>query len=316
MSGEIKLIGPSGQTCDANVLNSSGQRWNGSSFETFSAGNIASYRVTVTEDGTTGLYRGDMPTAIAAGDYDILLVLRSTGRAIGAQSLNDWGGVASSSTPTILGSLSGEEMKDYIVSSGWLRDDMDDEIYAAMTDTILEMEQLFQFDERETESATTDTITVLGDYRINVQSDMGHLISVNMIDDDYGKPLKKISKAVFDALYPNPSDTSNTGYPEHYALFGGQILIGPTPDRTDYQYTMAYSTRLTTAITAATDPVPFSGKYREVLKDGSMERLYKNVKKFDLAAEFRNAFDKGMGRATTLERRNRSGAFSVDQFSI
>lgn len=307
MAGELKLIGPSGQAADANVLNESGQRWNGSAFEDFSAGNLAAYRVTIAEDGTTGVYRGDMPALTPAGYYDILLVLRANGRAIGAQTIRDWRGVAGAAPITLLGAQSGSSLRDYIVNAGWLRDDMDDALYEALTDTVLEMEQLFDFDERNIEGIATDSIVTLGDYKITAESDLGHLISVVVIDGSFSRPLIPASKALFDALYPNPTADTDRGFPERFCLYGGYILIGPAPDRISYQYRSAYSQRLTSSIDENTNPVPFSAKYREILKDGVLGRLFKNVKNWDTADRFNNDYSGGMARAVALEKKNRRG---------
>lgn len=314
MAGEIHIIGPTGRTCYVHIFNASGQRWNGSSYETFVVGNYADYDISVTEDGSTGIYRGDIPSSLPSGRPDIVLFVQAGGspangdRAVGAQSLN-WSGSSVSSGSTPLGALTGSQMKDYVVSSGFVRTDMDDEIYDAITDTIMEMEQAFRFDEREVESTTTDTITVQGDYKINVESDMGHIVSVELLDGDTSKPLDRISKQVYDLRYTTPPSAENLGYPEAYALYGGKIYIGPPPESTDYQYRMSYSQRLTSIVDSSTDPVPFSAQYREALKDGTLYRLFgKNLKQWDIATPYKNEFAESMDRIMKKERRNRSGA--------
>jgi hypothetical protein len=188
---------------------------------------------------------------------------------------------------------------------------MDDELYDALTDTVMEMEQLFRFDEREKETTTTDTITVSGDYKITLESDFGHLINVVLVDSDTTIPLDRISKTAYDLLYNTPPSNEDLGYPKHFAVFANQLYIGPPPDDVTLSYRLAYSQRLTSVIDATTDPVPFSGKYREVLKDGTMRRLFKNLKHWDTAAAFKNDFLEGMNRAMAQERRNRGGAVNV-----
>jgi hypothetical protein len=252
-----------------------------------------------------------MPVGIPAGSYDAILVLRANGRAIGAQTIRDWRGVGAAAPITLLGAQSGLTMRNYIVDSGWIRDDMDEQLYQAMTDTILEMEQLFDFDERNVESVTTDTIVTLGDYKIAMEADMGHLISVVIIDGSFSRPLIPASKALFDALYPNPSVDNDTGFPERFCAYGGYLLIGPCPDKVSYQYRMAYSQRLVSAIDELTNPVPFSAKYREIIKDGTTGRLFKMVKNWDIAERFNNDYASGMGRAITLEKKNRRGVMNM-----
>jgi hypothetical protein len=319
MAGEIRAIGPSGRTCYVHILNANGQRWNGSEFETFAVANYEDYDVSVTEDGSTGIYKGDFPTSIAAGRYDIVLFIRSGAtpangdKAVGSQSLS-WSGSSTTPETTPLGALTGSQMRAYIIRSGFRRTDMDDEIYDAMTDTVMEMEQAFRFDERETESSTTDSITVDGDYKLTQQTDFGHIVTLVMVDDNYAVPLDRISKAAYDLLYPNPTGGDYTGYPKNYALFAGQVYIGPIPDRTTYSYRMAYSQRLTSVINAATDPVPFSSQYREVLKDGCLRRLFKNLKNWDLAERFGQDYGFGLDRIITKERRNRGSQGPTSYF--
>ena len=64
MAGEIQFRAPSGNTCYAVVRSSAGQVWNTNTaaFENFTAANYAHYGVSCTEQGTTGVYVGNMPT--------------------------------------------------------------------------------------------------------------------------------------------------------------------------------------------------------------------------------------------------------------
>lgn len=318
MSNELHLVGPVGRTCYVHILNSSSQRANITDeiFEAFNASNYSDYDVTVTEQSSSGIYVGDFPTWIAGGRYDVVLFLQDGAspadgdRAIGAQ-LIDWRGVAGSAGSIPLGSLTGSEMAEYIRRSGWIRDDMDTELYDALTDTILEMDQLFEFGERETETTSTDTITTLGDNAINIESDFGNLISVRLIDGTFSQKLIKTSKALYDILYPAPDQEQDRAFPERFCLFGRQLLIGPPPDKVSYTYTMAYSKRLTSAVDASTDPVPFSAEYREVLKDGTLARLFENVGNTARADRFAGKYGGGLQRITSKERKDRGGAGHV-----
>jgi hypothetical protein len=70
MAGELQLPYDSGLTLYAHVLNASGQRWNGSAFETYNEANWTTYDVALTEQGASGLYVGDFA---AAGIYEALV---------------------------------------------------------------------------------------------------------------------------------------------------------------------------------------------------------------------------------------------------
>lgn len=315
MSNEFHVVGPTGQTCYFHLFNSASQRANITNevFEVFSAADYGDYDFPAIEDGSTGVFIGSMPTWAAAGAYDAVL-FRQAGaspangdRAQGAQGYT-WRGVGGSVGTIPLGSLTGTQMAEYIRRGGWIRDDMDTELYDALTDTILEMEQLFDFAERQTETISTDTIDTLGDYKIDIEADFGNLISIVLIDGTFSQRLVKTSKALYDILYPNPGDDQVRAFPYRYSLFGRQLLIGPAPDKITYEYRMAYSQRLTTAVDASTDPVPFSAEYREVLKDGTLARLFENVGKTDRADRFAVKYAGGVGRITAKERRDRGGA--------
>jgi hypothetical protein len=79
--------------------------WNGSAFEVFADGNLATYDVALADEGGD-LYDGDMPAMLPAGDYEI----RYYERAGGAPATSDlalrtdllhWDGAAVSSSSTI-----------------------------------------------------------------------------------------------------------------------------------------------------------------------------------------------------------------------
>lgn len=315
MSNEIHIIGPSGQTCYAAVISDAGLWSNAGVLEAFTPADYAGYIITVTEAGSTGIFDGNFPSALAAGSYDVVLFLRAGGspangdRAVGTQSIQ-WQGVASSSGLIPIGTLTGPQMRDYIVHGGLVRDDFDTEVYEALTDTIMELDQIFDsFDEREVETASTDTIAVLGDYKINTEVDHGNLLGVRLLDGTkFGRRLTQVSKTTFDLLIPNPSNTAYRNYPEYFCRFAGQIQIGPIPDKTTYVYELAYSKRLAAPITAATSEVPYSAQYREVLKDGTLWRVFDNLKIYDVADRFGLKFTAGKARITKHESKEQDGA--------
>jgi len=78
------------------VTNSAGEYYNGSTFESYTAGNYGDYDIALTEDGATGVYRGTFP-AIAAGIYDVLIKVQGGGSpaasdiVLGASSVS-WNG--------------------------------------------------------------------------------------------------------------------------------------------------------------------------------------------------------------------------------
>lgn len=73
MAGIISHSGQSGLTTYAVIRNSSGEVWNGSTFETFTAANWSTYDVSLVEQGNSGYYKGNFPSGISAGVYSITL---------------------------------------------------------------------------------------------------------------------------------------------------------------------------------------------------------------------------------------------------
>ena len=74
MSGIIELAAAtSGITAYAVINNASGQRWNGTAFETFNGANWSNYVNALTEDrysgNGTGYYKAVFPSSILAGRY-------------------------------------------------------------------------------------------------------------------------------------------------------------------------------------------------------------------------------------------------------
>lgn len=77
MAGEIKATGPgTGRTVYATILGSGQAIWSTSggtgAFSAFNSGLWPSYAVTMTEQGASNVYVGDMPAACPAGVFDVV----------------------------------------------------------------------------------------------------------------------------------------------------------------------------------------------------------------------------------------------------
>ena len=74
MAGYIQFGGTPGLTTYITIWDQgSDQVWNGSSFETKTAGNFANYKVAATEFSTSGIYTATFPSAISSGQYFIAI---------------------------------------------------------------------------------------------------------------------------------------------------------------------------------------------------------------------------------------------------
>lgn len=316
MARELRGIAPSGNTLYARIINRAGLWWNGTDFEAYDAGSFTDYDIAMTEQGASGVFVADFPAAIlTGGTYEYYVHLQSGGSpAQGDAVVNtgrvDWTG--SASVAAAAGAMSGEAFRDYVVDDkGFKREDKDQQIYAAITDAIQIMRRRYDFDEAKVDARTTDEIATLGEFKIDIEDDLGLLLDVTIEDGEWGTPLNKLSRAQFNRRYPGINVDGAAGYPKDYCVFGGQILIGPIPDSIAYRYRLGYS-RSAGAVTSSTTGVPFTDKYRDVLADAVLMLLWEGLEEYDKADRARAAFEAEFERAKTRERRNAGeGTFNV-----
>jgi len=104
MANELTIRYTTGSTLYAHVLNATGEIWNGAAFEAPQNANWLDYDLAMTEAGTTGYYRVDMP-AVAAGAYSWAVLLQAGGAAavgdvtVGSSGIQ-WSGTAEVSIDT------------------------------------------------------------------------------------------------------------------------------------------------------------------------------------------------------------------------
>lgn len=196
----------------------------------------------------------------------------------------------------------GSQFRDYLVRS-WKRTDKDTEIYEALTDTVREVRRRLPLLDDEVEQATTDTISVLGDYKLSLESDQGRDISSIVVrDGDDSWPLIKLSREEFNRRYPNP-DASNVhkDKPVHFTIWNNIIYLGHVPDATTYTYQIFFTSDDGAALTSVTNPVPYSNLYREILKWGCLARLNADLKNNEEAAKWAGLYEDGINE---IESRN------------
>lgn len=294
-------------TLYARIMNSVGQIWNGSAFEAYAAGSYSTYDLAMTEQGNSGLFTVDFPTAItSSGTYEFFVHAQAGGSpAEGDVVVNtgkiDWTG--SAAIEPSIGGMSGANFRGYILRRGFKRTDKDTEIYEAMTDVVEEMRRRFRFDEAEIEATVTGLITTLGQFKMAIESNLGLLVGLVMEDSTTAVPLNQLTKDEYDEKYPDANVTSDRGYPRDFCVYGGQVYIGPIPDSVSYSYRMTYSVKAGTII-SSTDSVPFTNLYRKVFAAGVLSQLYMDLEEFEKSAFFEAQFEKGFEQAKTRERAN------------
>lgn len=197
------------------------------------------------------------------------------------------------------------------------RTDKDAELYECITDTVADMRLRMVSDDYSIVSTTlsADPSSAIGTYMLTLPDDFGHLAVDNVLirdtaSDDTYKPLGKISKATYDEKYTEnySSNTSDrlTGIPCFFAVYGGKLYIGPSMDKSTYEFKINYSTNGLDAITSVTDPVPFATKYRKVLRDGTLMMAYRLLENFDEASVWEAEYEKGLAKIINNDNYNRS----------
>lgn len=210
--------------------------------------------------------------------------------------------------------MSGSELHDYIVRT-FKRTDKTAEVYDAITDTIMDMCEEFGFEENKVEAYTAVGISALGDYKIDLPDDFGHLIGdVRWTDQDDSYTLTKLSKQQFNEMFPEQDcDDPDDGEPTHYCVFGKQILLGPVPDRTTYEYQIDYAKFLPDAVTSVSSDVMFTDNARECVKFGALARLYEVMEEWDNAARYSQKYDLELAEFVAREKKNTRAIFAMKE---
>lgn len=213
--------------------------------------------------------------------------------------------------------MTGSEFYDYVVKT-FKRTDKSSEVYDAITDTVSDMCERMEFEETKVEGYTTSGISSLGDYKIDLPSDFGRMIGdVRWSDQDNSRTLTRLSKQEFNDKFGDlDGDDPMDGEPTHYCVFGNQILLGPVPDDTTYEYQIDYSTFLADAVTSSTTEVLFTDKARECVKFGTLARLFEVVEMFDIADRYRIRFENELAQFVAREKENTRATFVMKQVDI
>lgn len=208
--------------------------------------------------------------------------------------------------------MTGAEFLAY-VKRIFKRTDKDTEIYEATADIIADIRLQLKTEDYKEEATVSAGISSLGDYRIALPNDFGHIIGgVQLIDDSSGhtRTLKKISKQTYDQLYGDRlhASTSNVdmAMPVDFCIYADQIFLGPVPDSTSYIYHINYTTEDYASITAETDPVPFSERYRSILRAGVLSEIFMGLEEFDESNYWRQIYSDGLFKIKTNDDRNTS----------
>lgn len=320
MSGELRIASATGGIVYAHVLNASSQRWNGSTFETYVSANYDNYDIVTVEQGSSGVYVGDFPAAIvSAGNYGVIYYLQESSGptegdpVVGTGTINWDGDSISVDEDVAAGEMTGLDWKTYVLRT-FKRTDKDSELFDCTNAAIAEIRRKFTTGRDEKETTTTDTITTLGEYRIDLETDFGLPVSnVYIRDSGDGRKLNKITKDAWDRKYGIwGTSAGDRDIPCDYAVFGNQIYLGPVPDKTSYSYVVSYGRANLTAISVASLSVPYTtADYKECLLHGTLWRLYKLVENDGQASSYKSLWDDDLEQMESVERKKKSALIQV-----
>lgn len=217
--------------------------------------------------------------------------------------------------------MTGSEFRNYVVRK-FKRTDKDTELYEAVRDIISDMRLQLKLDDDRTEGSLT-ALTALGEYALDVPIDFSSLIGkVTLIDNatGYDYVLSKTSKDQYDQLtsdrFYSSTDNMWKGSPTHFCVFGNQILLYPIPDKLTYQYKISYTADALTDITSGTAVVPFTDKYRNILRSGVLAELYNGMEQFEEANFWQSSYTAGLQKIYLRETENRADDDAVQYHGV
>lgn len=203
------------------------------------------------------------------------------------------------------------------------RTDKDTELYEAITDTVIDMRLRFYPEKYKTRSSALTGCSVVGDYTLTLPADFGHLIGEVAIKDDSAEqdypPLTKISIEEYDRLYPDrilDAANRNTGLPQHFCLYGEEIFVGPCVDKTTYKFYINYTQEDMEDIIAGTADVPFTDKYREVVKAGALKRIYQDLGMYQDSQFQETTYEQGISKIISNDEVNSSANVNIKYSGI
>lgn len=171
------------------------------------------------------------------------------------------------------------------------RDDKDTEITQAYNDTLRHLSGFKALEGRKFTSYITTTIG-REDYVLpTTYSRVLHpvrIIEATTLDNGY--PLNKISREEYAKRYINPNIVDSTvlskSMPVDYCIYENAIHVGPIPDKATYVLEIDWA-RISTAQAAGSDLQELGEEWEEVIKWGTLFRLYAGLGLDDEAAKWK-----------------------------
>lgn len=196
------------------------------------------------------------------------------------------------------------------------RTDKNTEVYTAIADTVMDMRsRMISEDALKVSSALTG-ISAIGDYQLTLPTDFGHLIGDVLIKDtaadDVYLPLARITKSEWDVTYNQALATAVgnrlTGTPTHYCVFGKKIYVGSPVDKTTYEFKINYTLEDAPTYTAVTATIPFTDQFREVVRAGTLQRMFREIGNYNESDVWGAVYIDGVNNVIENDEFNREGS--------
>ena len=203
------------------------------------------------------------------------------------------------------------------------RTDKSTETYTAIADTIMDMRsRMISEDALKVSSALTG-ISAIGDYQLTLPTDFGHLIGDVLIkdtsSDDVYLPLNRITKPEWDIKYNQALATAVgnrlTGTPLDYCVFAKKIYIGSPVDKTTYEFKINYTLEDAPTYTSATATIPFTDQFREVVRAGTLQRMFREIANYPESDIWGAVYVDGVNNVIANEEFNRDGSVTSMKFN-
>ena len=198
------------------------------------------------------------------------------------------------------------EFYTYVLAD-FKRDDKETEVYQAYNDTIKHISNMKGMSGFKYQS-WIPMVADQEDYPL--PSNKCHIFHpiryIESTNSSRGYPLRKIGKEEFSAMYhnPNASNTSELtkGEPQVYCIYSNSILVGPLPDVATYILELDWAKQATSQ-DAASDLNELGSDWEEVIKFGTLMRLYIGLGLDAEAAKFKGLYeDEALGYPRLIEK--------------
>jgi hypothetical protein len=203
------------------------------------------------------------------------------------------------------------------------RTDKSTETYTAVADTVMDMRsRMFSEDALKVSAALTGCSTI-GNYELTLPTDFGHLVGDVLIKDtaadDVYLPLNRITKPEWDIEHNQAIATAVgnrlTGTPINYCMFAGKIYVGPPVDKTTYEFKINYTLEDEPTYTAATAAVPFTEQFREVVRAGTLQRMFREIGNYPESDIWGAVYAEGVNNIIDNDEANRNGSITSMKFN-